>query len=234
MEVYPYLGHLLSLMLEGEAAERANITDPQALQTQYLLAFQRVFQMIMKQQPIVLVLEDLHWADASSTELFIKLLPLVSNGPILFCMVTRPDREASGWKLVSAAREMLGSSLTEITLNNLSEKDTRTLVANLLEIEALPKRIRDLILKKAEGNPFFVEEVIRMLIERGAILHQDGTWVAQKDILDYEIPDNLQGLLLARIDRLPAEARYTLLVASVIGRNFPVKVLSQVLQRSTQ
>jgi class 3 adenylate cyclase len=234
MEVYPHLGHLLSVKLEGEAAERANITDPQALQTQYLLAVQLVLQAIMKQKPIILVLEDLHWADASSTELFIKLLPLISSGPILFCMVARPEHEASGWRLISAAREMLGSGLTEITLNNLSDKDTRTLVANLLEIEALPKRMRDLILKKAEGNPFFVEEVIRMLIERGAILHQDGTWAAQQDILDYEIPDNLQGLLLARIDRLPAEARYTLLVASVIGRNFPVKVLSQVLQRSTE
>jgi class 3 adenylate cyclase len=234
MEVYPYLGHLLSLKLEGEAAARANISDPQALQTQYLLAFQRMLQTIMKQKPIVLVLEDLHWSDASSTELFIKLLPLVSSGQILFCMVTRLEHEASGWKLISAAREILGSSLTEISLNNLSEKDTRTLVANLLEIEALPKRMRDLILKKTEGNPFFVEEVIRMLIERGAILHQDGTWIAQHDILEYEIPDNLQGLLLARIDRLPAEARYTLLVASVIGRNFPVKVLSQVLQRSNE
>jgi class 3 adenylate cyclase len=234
MDVYPYLGHLLSLKLEGEAAERATINDPQALQTQYMLAFQRVLQTIMKLRPVVLVLEDLHWADASSTELFIKLLPLVSSEPILFCMVSRPEHEASGWKLISAANEMLGSSLTEITLNNLSEKDTHTLVANLLEIEALPKRVRDLIHKKAEGNPFFVEEVIRMLIERGAILHRDGTWVAQQDILDYEIPDNLQGLLLARIDRLPAEARYTLLVASVIGRNFPVKVLSQVLQRGTE
>jgi len=232
MEIYPYIGHLLSLNLEGEALQRAQITDPQALQTQYMLAVQRLLQACMKRNPLILVLEDLHWADASSTELFIKLLPLVSAEPILFCLVTRPEREAPGWKLVTAARELMGRSLTEISLNALSEKDTRRLVANLLEIEALPIRVRDLILKKAEGNPFFVEEVIRMLIERGAILHQEGAWVAQQEISDRDIPDNLQGLLLARIDRLPAEARYTLLVASVIGRNFPVKVLSQVMQRS--
>jgi predicted ATPase len=71
-----------------------------------------------------------------------------------------------------------------------------------------------------------------MLIERGALQHHNGTWIAQQDILDRDIPDNLNGLLLARIDRLPAEARYTLLVASVIGRNFPIKVLSHVMQRS--
>jgi adenylate cyclase len=75
-----------------------------------------------------------------------------------------------------------------------------------------------------------MEELIRMLIERGTIIHQDSTWVAQQDISDRDIPDNLQGLLLARIDRLPAEARYILMVASVIGRNFPVKVLSQVVE----
>jgi predicted ATPase len=77
-----------------------------------------------------------------------------------------------------------------------------------------------------------MEEVIRMLIERGVILHQNGVWVAKEELSEHDIPDNLLGLLFARIDRLPAEARYTLLVASVIGRNFPIKVLSQVLQRS--
>ena len=232
MEVYPFLGHLLSVKLEGEARDRANITDPLALQNQYYIAMQRLLQAFTKKSPLILVLEDLHWADDSSTELFIKLLPMVLHAPILFCLVTRAERETVGWKLVSAARELLGGSLTETTLGNLSESDSRTLVANLLNIEELPGRVRDLILKKAEGNPFFMEEVIRMLIERGAILYQNGVWIAQQEISDRDIPDNLNGLLLARIDRLPAEARYTLLVASVIGRNFPIKVLSHVMQRS--
>jgi class 3 adenylate cyclase len=232
MEVYPYLGHLLSLKLEGKALEQAKINDPQVLQTQYLNAIQRLLLAFTQESPLILVLEDLHWADASSVELFTRLLPLVLRIPIMFCLVTRPEHEAVGWKLVNAARELLGGSLTDITLGNLSEKDSRSLVANLLEIESLPERVRDLILKKAEGNPFFMEEVIRMLIERGAIFHQDGTWIAQQDISEHDIPDNLNGLLLARIDRLPAEARYTLLVASVIGRIFPIKVLSEVIQRS--
>jgi predicted ATPase len=229
MEVYPYLGHLLALKLEGEALQRAQIIDPQALQTQDLLAMQKLLQATMKQNPVILVLEDIHWADASSTNLFTKLLPLVSTGPILFCLVSRIEREAVGWKLVNAAREILGGSLTEITLQNLSEQDSRSLVSNLLAIESLPEKVRKLILTKAEGNPLFMEEIIRMLIDRAAIIHKDGAWIVQQDISDRDIPDNLQGLLLARIDRLPSEARYTLLVASVIGRNFPVKVLSQVM-----
>jgi len=232
MEVYPYLGHLLSLKLEGEALERAKITDPQVLQTKYLNAMQRLLEASTQESPLILVLEDLHWADGSSVELFTRLLPLVLRMPIMFCLVTRPEHETAGWKLVNAARELLGGSLTDITLDALSEKDSRSLVANLLEIESLPERVRDLILKKAEGNPFFMEEVIRMLIERGVILLQDGTWIAQQEISDRDIPDNLNGLLLARIDRLPAKARYTLLVASVIGRTFPINVLSEVMQRS--
>ncbi len=230
LDVYPYLGHLLTLKLEGEALQRTQITDPQALQTQYLLAMQLLLEELVKHTPVILVLEDLHWADGSSTELFTKLLSLVSKGPILFCLVTRLERESAGWKLVNAARELLGGSLTEVYLQNLDEKDSRSLVSNLLAIDTLPERVRELILEKAEGNPLYMEEVIRMLIDRGAIVHKDGSWSAQQEITDHDIPDNLQGLLLARIDRLPPEARYTLLVASVVGRNFPVKVLSWVIE----
>jgi class 3 adenylate cyclase len=229
MDIYPYLGHLLMLKLEGEALQRSQIPDPQALQTQYLLAMQQLLLAEMQHSSVVLVLEDLHWADAASIELFTRLLPLVSQGPILFCLVSRLERESDGWKLVNAAREQVGDSLVGISLQNLSESDSRSLVSNLLAIENLPEKVRKLILHKAEGNPLFMEEVIRMLIERDAIIYKDNAWVAQREISDRDIPDNLQGLLLARIDRLPSEARYTLLVASVVGRNFPVKVLSQVM-----
>src|SRR5262249_22485993 len=141
--------------------------------------------------------------------------------------------EAPGWKLVAAARASTGAGLTEITLSPLSDADSRQLVANLLEIEALPDQVRKIILQKAEGNPFFVEEVIRMLIDRGSIIKQDDHWAVGKDIDTVEIPDNLQGLLLARIDRLPDEVKRTLRVASVIGRQFSVKVLEQVLGRES-
>ncbi len=234
MEVYPYLGHLLSLQLEGEAGERIKMLDPQALQNQYLSALRQLLRALAQRQPMVVVLDDIHWADPSSTDLLIKLLPLISEAALLLCLVTRPDRDAHGWKLLTAARERLGAGLTEISLNPLSDSDSRQLVSNLLEIESLPDSIRSLILKKAEGNPFFVEEVIRMLIDRGAIYKQGNSWAAGKEIGSIEIPDNLQGLLLARIDRLPDDVKRTLRVASVIaviGRQFSVKVLEQVLER---
>jgi predicted ATPase len=229
-DIYAPLGHLLSLKLEDEALERIQLHDPQALQTQYLTALRQLLLAIASRRPLVLIVEDLHWADPSSTELLVKLLPLASTAPVLFCLVTRPERDAPGWELVTAARETLGGSLTELALDALSENDSRQLVANLLAIEALPDRLRERILRKAEGNPFFVEEVIRMLIDRGVIVERDGGWYAEAEIEGLEIPDNLQGLLLARIDRLPEQAKHTLRVASVIGRQFPVQVLEQVLE----
>jgi class 3 adenylate cyclase len=233
LEVYPYLGHLLSLELEGAALERVKLLDPQALQAQYLASLRKLLRALAERQPTGIVFDDIHWADPSSTELLIKLLPLTQEAPLLFCFVTRPDSDAPGWRLVTTARESLGEKLVEYTLNPLNEDDSRQLVSNLLEVEALPENIRTLILQKAEGNPFFVEEVIRMLIDRGAILpREEGRgWVAGKEIANVEIPDNLQGLLLARIDRLPEDVKRTLRVASVIGRQFAVKVLEQVLVR---
>ncbi|MGD8791331.1 MAG: adenylate/guanylate cyclase domain-containing protein [Anaerolineae bacterium] len=234
-EVYPFLGHILSIKLENapeqvETIERLQKLDPQALQAQYLVALRRLLLALSARSPLLLILEDLHWADPSSIDLLVQLLPLASTAPLLFCLVTRPERDAPGWKLVAAARENLGGSLTEITLPALSEVDSRQLVANLLEIEALPEKLRKIILKKAEGNPFFVEEVIRMLIDRGAIVRRGKGWVANTQTDSIDIPDNLQGLLLARIDRLPEEVKHTLRVAAVIGRQFPLKVLRRVLE----
>jgi len=232
LDVYPYLGHLLSLQLEGDALDRVRLLDPQALQSQYLSGLRQLFRALAARHPLVLVLDDIHWADPSSVDLLIKLLPLASEAPLLFCFVARPDRDAPGWKLVAAAREAMGASLAEITLNPLSDADSRQLVANLLEIESLPDGVRSIILQKAEGNPFFVEEVIRMLIERGAIAKKGEGWVAEKEIEHVEIPDNLQGLLLARIDRLPEDVKRTLRVAAVIGRQFSVRVLEEVLSKA--
>ena len=230
LDIYPYLGHLLSLQLEEPAMERVRQLDPQALQAQYLSALRQFLRKLAARQPLALILEDIHWADPSSTELLVRLLPLAAEAPVLFCFLTRPDRDTPGWKLIATARESIGAGLAEISLKSLSEADSRRLVANLLEIEALPESMRSLILKKAEGNPFFVEEVIRMLIERRAIVLNERGWVAAKEMGSVEIPDNLQGLLLARIDRLPEDVRQTLRVAAVIGRQFPVKVLEQVLK----
>jgi predicted ATPase len=227
-DVEPYLAHLLGLPLEGDAADRVKV-DPETLQGRYVAAIHRVVRALASQGPVVLVCEDIHWADPASVDVVLGLLPLITQLPVLVLAAGRGETDVPGWRLVTQTRGVFGEALTELRLQPLSEADSRSLVANLLEIESLPDEVRDSILARSEGNPFFVEEVIRMLIERGAIARHGARWLANETISTIEIPETLHGLLLARIDQLPDDAKRSLRVASVIGRQFPVRVLENVL-----
>jgi class 3 adenylate cyclase len=224
----PYLAHLLALPLHPGEADRALI-DPEAMQGRYVASIHRLLRALSTRGPVVLVCEDLHWADPASVALMTQLLPLAAQFPVFFIAALRAETDSAGWRLVSAARELFGDALAEMSLQPLSETDSRNLVANLLEIESLPDGVRESILARAEGNPFFVEEVIRMLIERGVIERRADQWVATADVASVDIPETLHGLLLARIDQLPDAAKRSLRVASVIGRQFGVRVLERVL-----
>jgi serine phosphatase RsbU (regulator of sigma subunit)/class 3 adenylate cyclase/tetratricopeptide (TPR) repeat protein len=228
-EVVPYLAHLLNLPLEGEYLEQVRYLDPEALQSRFLAALNRLVLTMAEHKPVILILEDLHWADPSSLDLIIRSLPLATSAPILVCVVMRPDRDSPGWELVSAARDTLGDSLTEILLHPLSEIESNQLLSNLLSNPALPVITRSLILGNSEGNPLFVEEMIRMLISQGVLVPHDGAWQVEQEISSLEVPATLQGLLIARIDRLPSEVRDTLRVASVVGRNFQLNLLEKVM-----
>ena len=224
----PFLAHLLTLPLHPDEADRA-LLDPEVMQGRYVASIHRLLRAMSGRGPVVLVCEDLHWADPASVALMSQLLPLAAQHPIFFVAALRADTDSAGWRLVSAARELFGDALAELRLEPLSEADSRDLVANLLEIESLPVVVRESILARAEGNPFFVEEVIRMLIERGVITRHADQWVATAEVGSIDIPETLHGLLLARIDQLPDAAKRSLRVASVIGRQFPVRVLERVL-----
>jgi predicted ATPase len=184
------------------------------------------------QGPVVLVAEDIHWADPASVEILIQLVPLLTPQPVLGLFVGRVETDAPGWRLVNQIKAGFGDAATEIRLQPLDDAASRELVANLLEIESLPEGVRTAILTRSEGNPFFVEEVIRMLIGRGAIVQEGDHWTATEKIGSVEIPDTLHGLLLARIDQLPDSAKRSLRVAAVIGRQFQVRVLERVLDQA--
>jgi class 3 adenylate cyclase len=231
-EPYSYLGHLLSIQLEPEMLARISTLQGETMK-RYVSSIATAIRAQSARAPMVLVCEDLHWADPASVDTLLALLPLLADLPVVCIATSRVERNADGWRLITGARELFGDALTEFRLDPLSSEDSRTLVANLLQIESLPVATRELILTKAEGNPFFVEEVIRMLVDRGMIIRQNDRWVATASVADVEIPDTLQGLLLARIDRLPPESRRTLRVASVIGRQFAVSLLERLLETKT-
>jgi len=119
---------------------------------------------------------------------------------------------------------------TEITLNPLSRRESRQLVENLLAIDNLPESVKEMILRKSEGNPFFIEEVIRSLIDRDLVYRDGERWKARSEVSDIDVPDTIQSVLLSRVDRLQAEAKYVLQCASVIGRLFKYRLLSHLAQ----
>ncbi len=227
-----YLAHLLSLPVRPDEVDRVNV-EAEVLQMRYIAAIHRLLRETAARGPVVIVCEDVHWADPASVDAIRQLVPLATQLPILFLAALRGETDSAGWGLLTLARDTFGQALVEIALEPLTEADSRALVGNLLEIESLPDPVRDLILARAEGNPFFVEEVVRMLIERGAIVADGERWVATDEVASVEIPETLHGLLLARIDQLPESARRSLRIASVIGRQFPVRVLERVIGAAT-
>ena len=183
--------------------------------------------------PGILVLDDIHWSDSASIELLLHLLPLADELPLLLICATRPDQESPGWRVKLAMDEKGNWGGSVIALHPLTAGDSSALIDELLEISDLPDSLRAQILEKSTGNPFFVEEVVRTLLDEGLVLQEeDGNrWIADRHYT-VSIPDNIQTLLTARIDRLTEEVRHTLQLAAVIGRSFYQPVLRHVAQAS--
>lgn len=228
-DVYPYLGYLLGVQLEPEMAAQVKHVEGAALKAMYSEATKRLLLAMAQATPTIIVCEDIHWADVSSVELGLDVLPVNAEAPLVTVFVTRPDTEAPGWRMVTEADTVSGVGAIRLYLAPLAESDSKKLVSNLLGIESLPESIRQPILTKAEGNPFFVEEVIRMMIDQHGLVRQNSHWETTRDFQKIEIPDTLQGVLGARIDRLPEVVKRTLQVASVIGRAFEAELLAQVV-----
>jgi class 3 adenylate cyclase/tetratricopeptide (TPR) repeat protein len=175
--------------------------------------------------PTVIMLDDLHWADTASLDLLLSVAALVEDLPLLITCLLRPDKDAPSWSAIEKARSQLGARYTEILLEPLDAAHSKELLGNLLYIEDLPESVRKLILNKAEGNPFFVEEVIRTLIDSEYIVQENNHWRATREIVNVTIPDTLTGVLSARIDRLPENTKHVAQTAAVLGRIFAQRAL---------
>jgi class 3 adenylate cyclase len=185
------------------------------------------FKQTAEENPLVVVLDDLHWSDEASVDLLIDAIGLVEESPILMICAFRPERQSPAWKVKVAAETNYPHRYSEIALKQLDSAATDALIAALLNIDDLPDELRTLIMRKTEGNPYFIEEVVRTLIEQGAVKQVDGRLAWNNDIqfADIKIPDTLQALLMARMDRLDLDTRLTMQMASVIGRQFYYRIL---------
>ena len=228
-EITPYVGNLLSVRYE-EWNDRIKHLPAEQVRHQTFLTLRDVFLSLAQKKPLLLILEDLHWADNLSLDLLTLLMDVLSLAPLMLLCVYRPDKEHKSWHISAQASAKCLDRYTEITLRPLNLQESRRLVQSLLSIENLPESVRESILQKAEGNPFFVEEVIRSLIESGNVYRDGERWMAKGEMEDLAVPDTIQNVIMARIDRLEDEVRYVLQSAAVIGRLF----LHKLLQYTTQ
>jgi predicted ATPase len=173
------------------------------------------WEAVAAKTPLLLVVEDLHWIDAESAAALNDLLSATERVPLMLLCVFRPERQSPAWDFKIAADRDYPHRYREIRLEPLSAEETEQLASILLERAGLPADLKREVAQHAEGNPFYVEEVVRSLQQ-----HPDSATAG------ISVPDTLQGVLQARLDLLPDGTRRTLQAASVIGRTFPLRLLA--------
>jgi class 3 adenylate cyclase/tetratricopeptide (TPR) repeat protein len=227
-EAFPFIATLMGMKLTGKHAQRMKGIEGEALEK---LIFKNMREIIIKGselRPTVIYIEDFHWVDTSSLELIEALFRLVEEYRILFILVFRPGYADTGERIIKSIEENYPSHWTRIDLEPLNESESETLLSNLLRIKGLPLNIRDQILQRAGGNPFFIEEVVRSLIDEGAVVLKNGDYEVTEKVKHVVIPQTIHALIMTRIDRLDESTRNLVRMASVIGRNFFYRVLTEV------
>ena len=185
-EVIPYLAAMLGVKLESRSDADIPLNDPQILQRRVFVAMGEWVEALITRQPLVLVFEDLHWADPSSVQLIEFLFTLTVYNPILIICVTRLERGTAFWQIKSTTANELNERYQEMILWPLTSEESRQVIRHLLKIDPMPEEVETLFLNRAEGNPLFLEEVIRSLIEEGAIERADDQWAITRPVRSEE------------------------------------------------
>jgi DNA-binding SARP family transcriptional activator len=233
-EMGPLLGNLLSVRFGHDWDERLKFAGPEQIRHQTLVTLRDFFVALAHQQPLVLVLEDLHWADSLSLDLLTLLMEVLSEQPLLLLCVYRPEPQHRCWQLATLATAKCPDSLTEVRLRELTARQSHHLVEALLTIENLSPKVKATILEKAQGNPLFMEEVIRSLIDAGIVYQQGEVWRAKDEIEHVVVPESVQSVILSRVDRLSEALKGVLQRAAVIGRLFSRRLLAQLIPQGIE
>jgi len=214
-----------------------------------LLRAWRVFlEAIAQQEPLILVIDDLQWADEALLDLLEYLTDRIDDVPILFLCPARPD-------FYERRRDWGGGrrNFTTIVLEVLTNEESHDLISGLLQTQDLPEVLYHTIQNRAEGNPFFIEEIVRMLIDQGMLINERGSWVISEQnetiindlaspatppddtlidqhyVLQLPLPDTVQGVLAARIDLLSQIEKQVLQISSIIGRTFWLQAIVELV-----
>jgi len=233
LEILPYVENLMALPLqERELTDRIRHLEPAQLRQQTFLAMRELLTYAAQAMPRVLILEDLHWVDKPSLDLLLFLVSGVSDTALVLMCITRPADNQAAPQIQRVANASLDGQFTHIALEPLSLSASANLIDQLLTIGDLPENLRALIPQRAEGNPFYVEEIIRTLIDRNIIRRRNDRWemTPGADVQSFQVPRTLEGLIMARLDHLSESTRFTAQCAAVIGRDFPDSILLHIAE----
>jgi class 3 adenylate cyclase/tetratricopeptide (TPR) repeat protein len=249
---YPYLATFLSLPLEEAFAEQVKhlsadgLPQPffradeaaisagsgsevsEGLRQQFFLTIQSWVEAIASQGPLVLAFEDVHWGDGSSLELLKYCLPLCDHYALLWLILFREERASPAWEFHHRVETEYPHRVSTVTLPPLTEDQSCEFIDQMIGPDALPEETRHLIVSKAEGNPYYIVELIQSLSAQGTLVQdgETGQWRTTRSVTSLDLPDTLQSTLLARIDCcLSTEERRVLQLAAVVGPVFWFNVL---------
>src|SRR5258706_2196530 len=215
----------LSVMLglETPAAVMPD-TPPDRLANEISWGMRRYLEAVARLSPLVVVVDDLQWADPQVVTI-VEQLPLrLGEAAILMVCVSRPE-------FLEAHREWSSgqSNATTLTLDPLSPAETSTLISRLLEIEALPESLRAQIIDRSAGTPLFCEEFIQMLIDDGTLVRAGDSWRATNAAASIQVPQSINAVLAARLDALPDLEKRALWAASVVGEGFELAQIKNLV-----
>lgn len=232
---YPYLAAFLELPLEEEFQERIRHLDSESLRQQYFDVLYHWLERISQTTPTLLAFTDIHWADSTSLALLRHCLPLCETRPLLWLLVMRPDRTSPAWQLRYLIETEYPHRLTALELLPLTHDQCQALIEHMVGVDVLPPSLMELIIEKSEGNPYYVQELLRALIAQGVLVQEAVTgehgevlslrWRVTRTVTSLDLPDTLQSLLRARMDQLAPAEKVCLQMAAVIGHVFWLKPL---------
>jgi class 3 adenylate cyclase/predicted ATPase len=220
-EVAGTLGDVLGFPVEETTVAKS--LDPQRRLQRLMDVIAQVIRNKAQEQPLLLVLEDMHWADAVSSELLDNAAAHIEDVPVFLCFT---QRSTAGRPL--AAERM--PHYTRFLLEELPPRESAELACLAMDVETIPGELADLVVAKSRGNPFYIEQMMRSLADAGRVRRDDRTGRAVVgDVLTFEVPDSVEGMLMSRLDSLDETSRTILQVASVVGAWFQPVIVEYVL-----
>ncbi len=182
------------------------------------------------QRPLQVVVENLHLADNASIEALSYLFDALRDDPVMLVGLMRPAIDHSSAELPAIASEAMAGSATEIVFEKLDRAESDKIVQQLLRSDQVPDDVLALVWSRASGNPLYIEEITRSMIDDGVIEHApDGSVSVARDLDEIEMPSSIQGIIIARVDRLQSGMKDVLQTASVIGPVFDHALLQKLM-----